>query len=105
MPKKNDNRVGSSDGPAVNGGRQTAEQAEITRQEGGGRSGTERASARDGKSTARQDPALGGSSGGHSDQLASRGKAEDRKIAGGLSFAEQTDGKGDKARQKPRTID
>ena len=76
MPKKNDNRVGSSDGPAVNGGRQTAQQAEITKQEGGGRSDAERASARAGKSAARQNPALGGSSGGHSDQLASRGAAE-----------------------------
>jgi hypothetical protein len=105
MPKKNDNRVGSSDGPAVNGGRQTAQQAEITKQESGGRTDTARASATGGKSAGRGNPVLGGSSGGHSDQVASRGPEEDRKVAGGLSFSEQTDGKGNKAQPKHRATD
>ena len=105
MPKKNDNRVGSSDGPAVNGGHQTAEQARIVRQEGGGRTDSERAEARGDRSAARKNPALGGSSGGHSDQMASRGIDEDRKLAGGGSLSEQTGGQGDDAKKRNRPAD
>lgn len=101
MPKKNDNRVGSSDGPAVNGGRQTDEQAAIVRQEGGGLTDAERASAAAGTPHGRGNPALGGSSGGHSDQMGSRGAKEDRKVAGGLSLSERTAGTGDSRKKRP----
>jgi hypothetical protein len=91
MPKKNDNIVGESEGPAVGGGHQTPEQERIVRQEGGGISDAERRAmerneaSRDG----RRDPAIGGSSQGRSDQVAAHGPAESRKVAGGLSDVER----------------
>jgi hypothetical protein len=103
MPKKNDNIVGESQGPILNGGHQTGQQAEIVNQGGGGKTDAERrqewsgSDAREG----RADPAIGGSSGGHSDQMAARGPREDRKIAGGLYETEQTQGTG-KSEAKPQ---
>lgn len=101
MPKKNDDRVGDSDGPAINGVRQTAQQAEIVKQEGGGLTDKERRGSLEGLSR-RSDPAVGGSSNGHSDQLATGGPTSDHKVAGGLSLAERARGTGDKARDTHR---
>jgi hypothetical protein len=99
MPKKNDNRVGESDGPAFNGGRQTAQQADIVKQEGGGLTDQERRRSLEGQSR-RSDPAVGGSSNGHSDQLAAKGPNEDTKVAGGLSLSERTKGEGERAQDE-----
>ena len=99
MPKKNDNIVGRSEGPIVGGGHQTPEQADIVKQEGGGLSDAERSrQMQQGGSLAKGNPAIGGSSGGHSDQLASKGPAEDRKIADGLYDTERQHDKSDKQR-------
>ena len=90
MPKKNDNIVGRSEGPVLNGGRQTAEQAAIVRQGGDGKSDAERNALFKTADHVAGDPAVGGSSGGHSDQLASKGRSENRKVAGGLSQSERS---------------
>jgi len=103
MPKKNDNIVGRSTGPAVNGGRQTAQQADIVKQEGDGATDAERHSRTEGGSSAKGNPAVGGSSGGHSDQIASRGPAEDRKVAGGHSHSERTKGQDDSGAERRRS--
>jgi len=98
MPKKNDNIVGRSEGPIVGGGHQTPEQAEIVKQEGGGLTEAERSRQIGSAPRGKGDPAIGGSSGGHSDQMAARGPDEDRKVAGGLYDTEQTHGRGGKDR-------
>jgi hypothetical protein len=99
VPKKNDNIVGQSEGPIVGGGRQTPEQAAIVKQEGGGLSDAERSRRmQQGGPLAKSNPAIGGSSGGHSDQQASKGPNEDRKIAGGLYDTERQHDKADKQR-------
>ena len=70
MPKKPDDQVGESSGPEVDTGRQSDEQARLTRQEGGGLSDTQR---RENWSKAgepgRPPVALGGSSQGQSDRM------------------------------------
>lgn len=91
MGKKNDNIVGQSEGPIVGGGHQTPEQAEIVKQEGGGLTDAERRRMESGKPGS-GNPAVGGSSGGHSDQVASRGPAEGKKVAGGMSVSEKRHG-------------
>lgn len=91
MGKKNDNIVGRSEGPIVGGGHQTSEQAEIVKQDGGGLTEPERRDMASGK-PGTGNPAVGGSSGGHSDQIASRGPSEDQKVAGGMSVSEQRHG-------------
>jgi hypothetical protein len=103
MPKKNDNIVGRSTGPAVNGGHQTPEQADIVKQEGGGTTDAERHSRMEGGPRTKGDPAVGGSSGGHSDQIASRGPAEGRKVAGGQSHSERTNGQDDAGAERRRS--
>ena len=89
MAKKNDNVVGQSEGPIVGGGHQTKEQAEIVQQEGGGLSDAERSRTWSEEGGGRMTPSPGGSSEGHSDQLAARGPRENRKVAGGLSDPER----------------
>jgi hypothetical protein len=89
MPKKNDNIVGRAEGPPVAGGHQTPEQAEIVKQEGGGRSDADRSAEAGVRSQLPGNPATGGSSNGHSDQMGSRGAENDRKVAGGLYQTEQ----------------
>jgi hypothetical protein len=89
MPKKNDNIVGRAEGPPAGGGRQTPEQAEIVKQGEGGRSDSERSAEAAEQSQVPGNPAVGGSSNGHSDQIGSRGAEEDRKVAGGLAQTEQ----------------
>lgn len=89
MPKKNDNIVGQAEGPPVAGGRQTQQQAEIVKQEGGGLTDAERSAKAKGQSQTPGNPAIGGSSGGHSDQMGSRGAQEDRKVADGLYETER----------------
>ncbi|MDR7040000.1 MULTISPECIES: hypothetical protein [Methylobacterium] len=91
VTRKPDADVGSPGGPPAGGGRQTDEQAAITRTEGGGRSDAERNA---GWQAARGEPGRapptpGGSSAGHSDQQASRGPDADRKVAGGGSIYER----------------
>ena len=94
MPKKNDNIVGRSEGPIVAGGHQTPEQAAIVQQGEGGKSDAERNAGWTGEGSRKNppDPAIGGSSGGHSDQIAARGPKEDQKIADGLYDTEKTHG-------------
>ncbi len=104
MPKKNDNIVGRSEGPIVGGGHQTSQQADIVKQEGGGLSDAERRRM-DGGQQGKGDPAIGGSSGGHSDQMAARGPAEGRKVAGGLYRTERPKGAGDDAAEPKRQHD
>ena len=89
MPKKNDNIVGQSEGPIGGGGHQTKEQAAIVQQDGGGLSDAERSRTWSKEGQGRMTPAPGGSSGGHSDQLAARGPRENRKVADGLYDTEQ----------------
>jgi hypothetical protein len=90
VTRKPDVAVGSRGDPPAGGGRQTADQAAITEMGGGG---TPRTEPKDGWGNAgepgRSPPAVGGSSGGHSDQTASRGPAEDEKVAGGRYRAER----------------
>jgi hypothetical protein len=94
MPKKNDNIVGSPEGPIVGGGHQTADQAVIVQQGSGSRTDRDRRSdwSASGSPEARRTPAVGGSSQGRSDQQAARGPNEDRKVAGGLYDSERTHG-------------
>jgi len=101
MPKKNDDRIGESDGPAFNGGRQTGQQADIVKQEGGGLTDRERRASLGGQSR-RSDPAVGGSSNGHSDQLSADTPSDDAKVADGLSLAERTHGAGEPSRDRQR---
>ncbi|WP_046864044.1 hypothetical protein [Microvirga massiliensis] len=89
MPKKNDNIVGQSEGPIVGDGHQTKEQAAIVQQEGGGLSDAERSKTWSEDGSGHMTPSPGGSSGGHSDQLAARGPRENRKVAGGLYDTER----------------
>jgi hypothetical protein len=96
MTRKPDDIVGTPGEPAVGGGHQTAQQAAITRQEGGGRSDADRnAGWRDaGGEPGRAPPATGGSSGGHSDQKrVDDGPGE--KSAAGETRTERTGGKVD----------
>ncbi|HEY8382275.1 MAG TPA: hypothetical protein VIL09_09010 [Microvirga sp.] len=105
MPKKNDNIVGQSEGPIVNGGHQTPEQAAIVAQAGSGLTDAERGDMNPPGEPGRTPPAIGGSSGGHSDQIASRGPDADRKVAGGHYDTEQTHGRGDSAQHRDRPDD
>jgi len=89
MPKKNDNIVGRAEGPPVAGGHQTPEQAEIVKQEGGGLTDSDRAAQAAERSQLPGNPAIGGSSNGHSDQMGSRGAEDDRKVADGHYQTEQ----------------
>jgi len=89
MPKKNDNIVGRSEGPIVGGGHQTADQARIVGQGGHGKTDSERRRMERGE-PAGAAPVIGGSSGGHSDQIAGAGPDENRKVADGLYQAERT---------------
>jgi len=89
MPRKNDNIVGRSEGPIVGGGHQTPQQADIVKQEGGGLTDEERSAMAAERSQLPGNPAIGGSSGGHSDQMGSRGAEDDRKVAGGHYRAEK----------------
>ena len=89
VTRKPDADVGSPGGPAAGGGRQTPDQAAITDMGRGGRSDAERQGDWKAAEPGRTPPALGGSSAGHSDQTASRGPDEDRKVGGGLYPAER----------------
>ena len=90
VTRKSDDAVGTSGDAPAGGGRQTADQAAITEM---GTGGTPRTEPKEGWGNAgepgRSPPAVGGSSGGHSDQKASRGPAEDEKVAGGRYRAER----------------
>jgi hypothetical protein len=76
MPKKPDNKVGESEGPIVQGGHQTAEQAAIVGQGGGGLSDAERSRMNAGGEAGRSPVALGGSSQGQADRMPSRGASK-----------------------------
>lgn len=88
VTRKPDDAVGSRGEPPAGGGHQTADQAAITDM---GEGGTPE--PRDGwggtGEPGRSPPAVGGSSGGHSDQKASRGPAADETVAAGHSRAER----------------
>lgn len=90
VTRKPDDAVGSRGTPLAGGGHQTPEQAAITDM---GSGGTPRSEPKEGWGSTgepgRAPPAIGGSSGGHSDQKASRGPAADTKVAAGHSRAEQ----------------
>ncbi|WCS23051.1 hypothetical protein LOK46_17900 [Methylobacterium sp. NMS14P] len=90
VTRKPDDKVGSRGSPPAGGGHQTSDQAAITDM---GSGETPRTEPKEGWGAAgepgRAPPAVGGSSGGHSDQKASRGPAADTKVAGGHYRAEQ----------------
>ena len=90
VTRKPDDAVGSRGEPPAGGGHQTADQAAITDMGGGGAPQPE---PREGWGATgepgRSPPAVGGSSGGHSDQKASRGPADDGKVADGHYRAER----------------
>ncbi|KMO28020.1 hypothetical protein VP06_28905 [Methylobacterium aquaticum] len=93
MTRKPDDVVGSRGEPAVGGGHQTPEQAAITRQEGGGRDEAELKREWSSAGTPGRPPvSVGGSSGGHSDQVAAQGPREGEKVADGESRTEKTGG-------------
>lgn len=90
VTRKPDDAVGSQGERPAGGGHQTAEQAAITDMEAGGTAKTESKEGWGGSSEAgRAPPAIGGSSGGHSDQKASRGPEADQKVADGHYRVEQ----------------
>jgi hypothetical protein len=76
MPKKPDNKVGESEGPIVGGGHQTAEQAAIVRQGGGGLTDAERSGMKADVEPGRAPVALGGSSQGQADRMPSGGASK-----------------------------
>ena len=84
--RKPDEAVGSRGPRPAGGGHQTAEQAAITGQGSGGRSDAERqgewSDSRGSETAGRTPPALGGSSGGHSDRKAYPGPREGEPVAG-----------------------
>lgn len=90
VTRKLDDTVGSPGGPPAGGGHQTADQEAITDMGGGGKPKPE---PREGWGNTgepgRAPPAVGGSSGGHSDQKASRGPAAGEKVADGHYRAER----------------
>ncbi|CAA2155440.1 hypothetical protein MBRA_01082 [Methylobacterium brachiatum] len=90
VTRKPDDTVDSPGEHPAGGGHQTAEQAAITDMGAGGAAKTESKEGW-GKSgeAGRAPPAIGGSSGGHSDQTASRGPAADQKVADGHYRVEQ----------------
>ncbi|MCJ2094692.1 hypothetical protein MKK67_19650 [Methylobacterium sp. J-072] len=94
VTRKPDDTVGSKGEPPAGGGHQTPEQAAITDMGSGEAAKTE---AKEGwgqsGEAGRSPPAVGGSSGGHSDQTASRGPAADQKVADGHYRVEQEDKK------------
>lgn len=90
VTRKPDDAVGSRGEPPAGGGHQTADQASITDMAGGGEAQPE---PREGWGATgepgRSPPAVGGSSGGHSDRKASRGPAADQTVAAGHARGEQ----------------
>lgn len=93
VTRKPDDAVGSSGKPAAGGGGHTAAQAAITDMGAGGASDAERKNTWDqGGAPGRAPPTPGGSSAGHSDQMASRGPRADAKIVAGHSKAEREAG-------------
>jgi hypothetical protein len=91
VTRKPDDRVGSRGTAAAGGGHQTADQAAITDMgSGGGAAQTEpKAGWGSTGEPGRSPPAVGGSSGGHADQKASRGPAAGAKVAAGHYHAER----------------
>ncbi|WP_342167264.1 hypothetical protein [Methylobacterium sp. SD21] len=92
VTRKPDDKVGSSGSAPAGGGHQTAQQAEITGMGSGGKDESDRQKDMSGGAAGASPPAIGGSSGGHSDQTASRGPEAGEKVAGGHSRAERRDG-------------
>ncbi|GLS46023.1 hypothetical protein [Methylobacterium brachythecii] len=80
---RDDDDVGKLGSPAVAGGRQTAQQEDITNMSAKGRSDNDRQKDRDGlqHDAGRNPVPVGGSSGGHSDQKSASGNGE--KVAHG----------------------
>lgn len=94
VTRKPDDDVGESGEPAAGGGGHTAEQAAITDMGSGGASDAERKGAwSQAGEPGRSPPTPGGSSGGHSDQQASRGPRTDETIVSGHSKAERETGR------------
>ncbi len=89
VTRKPDDKVGSKGSPAAGGGHQTADQAAITDMGGGGKDDSARHENWGQGDAGASPPAIGGSSGGHSDQKASRGPEADRKVADGLYRADR----------------
>lgn len=94
VTRKPDDAVGSAGSAPAGGGHQTPEQAAITGMGSGGKDEQARRQDMRGSAAGSSPPALGGSSGGHSDQKASQGPAAGTKVAGGQSRAEREDHEG-----------
>ncbi|MCJ2122333.1 hypothetical protein [Methylobacterium sp. J-077] len=92
VTRKPDDTVGSQGDHPAGGGHQTPEQAAITDMGPGGAAKTEPKEGWGASGEAgRSPPAVGGSSGGHSDQKASRGPSADQKVADGHDRVERED--------------
>ncbi|GJD34716.1 hypothetical protein [Methylobacterium aerolatum] len=89
VTRKPDDAVGSRGNAAAAGGHQSPQQAAITDMDGGGKDDAARNRDWGTGEPGASPPALGGSSGGHSDQKASRGPEADRTVADSLSRAER----------------
>jgi len=89
ITRKPDDKVGSEGDHPAGGGHQTAEQASITDMGSGGKDDAARREDWGGDGAGASPPAIGGSSGGHSDQKASQGPDADGKVADGHSRAER----------------
>lgn len=88
--RKPEDAVGSPGPSPAGGGHQTPQQAAITGQGSSGRSDEERTSEWGGSEEGRTPPAIGGSSGGHSDRKASAGPREGQPVAGEPDRAERS---------------
>jgi len=92
VTRKPDDTVGSKGEHPAGGDHQTPEQAAITDMGSGEAAKTE---SKEGwgqsDEAGRSPPAVGGSSGGHSDQKASRGPSADQKVADGHYRVERED--------------
>jgi hypothetical protein len=89
VTRKPDDKVGSSGSAPAGDGHQTAQQAAITGMGSGGKDDADRHGEWGQGQAGASPPAVGGSSGGHSDQKASRGPDADRKVADGHYRAEK----------------
>lgn len=89
ITRKPDDAVGSEGNPAAGDGHQTAEQAAITGMGSGGKDDASRHEEWGKGKPGSAPPAIGGSSGGHSDQQASQGPEAGHKVADGLSRPEK----------------
>lgn len=96
MTRKPDDVVGSRGEPAVGGGHQTPSRRRSPGRRGRPRRGRAEARMVLGRHPGRPPVSVGGSSGGHSDQIAAQGPREGEKVADGEYRTEKTGGEVDR---------